>query len=202
MLGFIKNLFFQQPQGFFLVVCCIGTLCATSCENDLSKLPTSTNLKDLDNDRATEVTFYYSEKGVTKARLFSKEFIGNEKAMHPYIDLQKGVKLEMLDKNLIPETTVTAKMARYYTKDENVIAKDSVRVVNTEGKKLETEELIWNKKLERFYTDKFVTMTIDGQVSTGYGLEASQDFRYVRIQNQRGAIPVHNGDIPTIGAED
>jgi LPS export ABC transporter protein LptC len=202
MLSFIKSVFAMQPQGFFLVVCCIGTLLCTSCENDLSKLPQSNNLKDLEGDKATDVTFYYSEKGITKARLFSKEFIGNEKAVPPYIDLLKGVKLEMLDTNLNIETTVTARTARYYTKDENVIAKDSVRVVNAEGKQLETEELIWNKKLERFYTDKYVVMTIDGQISTGYGLEASQDFKYVRIQNQRGAIPVQNDDIPRIGEDD
>lgn len=185
--------FFRKPQGILLVVCCI---LLSSCENDLSKLPGNNSLKDLENDRASDVTFIYSEQGKTKAKLYTKEFIGSENSKPPYIDFLKGVKMDMYNDSLQIESTVTARSARYYTQEQNVIARDSVVVKNTKGDNLQTEELIWNKKLQRFYTDKFVRMNINGEPSWGYGLEANEDLSYVKIKNQRGAIPVNNADIP------
>ncbi|KAA5534739.1 LPS export ABC transporter periplasmic protein LptC [Taibaiella lutea] len=167
-----------------------------SCENDLSKLPGNSDLKDLDADRASEVTFIYSENGKTKAKLYTKEFVGNENAKPPYIDFKKGVRMELFDENLKIENIVTAKTARYYNKDGNVIAKDSVVARNAKGEKLQSEELIWNRKLEKFYTEKFVRITTKDQIVWGEGLEANQDFSHVIIKNQRGSIPVNSSDLP------
>lgn len=185
--------FIGKPQGIFLVVC---FMLLASCENDLSKLPANSSLKDLESDRANDVTFLYSENGKPRAKLHTNEFVGNETANPPYIDFLKGVKMDMYDDKMEIESTITARTARYYTKDENVIARDSVVVKNRKGEKLQTEELVWNKKLERFYTDKFVRITKDGQISYGSGLEASQDLSYIKIKNQRGTIPVANSDLP------
>jgi LPS export ABC transporter protein LptC len=166
-----------------------------SCENDLSKLP-GNEIKDLDADRASEVTFIYSENGKTKAKLYTKEFVGNENARPPYIDFKKGVRMELFDENLKIENIVTAKTARYYNKDGNVIAKDSVVARNTKGEKMQSEELIWNRKLEKFYTEKFVRITTKDQIVWGEGLEANQDFSHIIIKNQRGSIPVNSNDLP------
>lgn len=189
------------PEQILHIIRSTGVLIAVavifnSCENDLSKLPGNEALKELDADRASEVTFLYSENGKTKARLYTKEFIGNDNARPPYIDFKKGVKMELFDENLQVESIVTAKTARYYNKDGNVIAKDSVVARNIKGEKLQTEELIWNRKLEKFYTDKFVRITTENQVTWGEGLEANQDFSHVIIENQRGSIPVNSSDLP------
>lgn len=188
-----KLLFRFKPQGLLLVVC---FMLLASCENDLSKLPGNMPLKELENDKATDVTFIYSEEGKVRAKLYTKEFVGNESAKPPYIDFLKSVKMDMYDSTMQIESTITARTARYYTRDENVIARDSVVVRNRKGEKLQTEELIWNKKLQRFYTDKFVRITKDDQVSYGSGLEATQDLSYVKIKSQRGTIPVNNSDFP------
>lgn len=192
LLLFLSS-FTGKPQGIFLVVC---FMVFSSCENDLSKLPANGTAKDLDNDRATDVTFIYSENGKTKAQLHTNEFVGSENSKPPYIDFLKGVKMDMYDDKLEIESTITARSARYYTQEENVIARDSVVVRNRKGEKLQTEELVWNKKLQRFYTDKFVRITKDDQISYGSGLEASQDLSYIKIKNQRGTIPVANSDLP------
>lgn len=193
----LKSIFhhIHKPQGLLLVVCFM--LLFSSCENDLSQLPDRTLPGDIESDRAKDVTIIYSEKGRTKAELHTKDFVGNENAKPPYIDFLNGIKMNMFDEQMQIESTVTARSARYYTQEENVIARDSVVVKNRKGEKLETEELIWNQKIARFYTDKFVRITYDGQVSWGYGLEATQDFSYVRIKEQRGSIPVAENDFPT-----
>lgn len=187
----------SQPQGLFLVVCFMAFMIAlSSCKNDMSKLPPDAN-RDWENDRATDVTFIYSQKGKTKAQLKTKEFIKNDNAKPPYMDMLKHVKVDFYNDSMRVESTLTARYARYYTKSENILVRDSVVVVNERGEKLETEELIWNQKLGKFYSEKFVKITSQGQVSYGDGLEANQDFSWFRINNQRGTIPVDKGDFPT-----
>lgn len=182
-----------KPQGLFLVVCCLVLI---GCENDLTKLPGNDPLKEMESDKAEEVTILYSEKGKTKTRVSTKTFVGNDKVTPSYIDFLNGVKMELFNDSLQVETTLTARTARYYNKQENVIARDSVVITSKTGDKLETEELIWNQHLGRFYTEKQVKITKDGRVTYGKGLEATQDFSYVRIKEQRGAIPVDDKDIP------
>lgn len=189
----IKKIQFR-PQGLFLVVCFI---CLNACTNDIKKLPPDTRPKDFENDRAIDVTFIRSEKGKTKAELHTTEFVKNDNANPPYVDMLKGLKVDFFNDSLKVESTLTARTARYYTKSGNIIVRDSVVVVNRRGEKLQTEELIYNQSLERFYTEKFVRITIDNQITYGEGMEANQDFTWFRIKKQRGTIPVSNADFPS-----
>lgn len=184
------------PQGICLVVC---FLCMTvaSCTNNLKDLPPDANTVDFENDRAYDVHFIYSQNGKTKAELFTKEFVQNQNAKPPYMEMMKGVKTNFFNDSLRIESVLTAKYARYYPKTGDILVKDSVIVINQHGDKLETSELIWNQDLEKFYTEQHVKITSSGQVSTGEGMEANRDFTWYKIYQQRGAVPVNAGDIPT-----
>lgn len=152
----------------------------------------------MQNDHAQNVEFIFSKNGHTKAKLTSDSFLQNNESRPPYIDLKKNLKLLSYDSLLHVESTVTANFARYFPKTGNVIVRNKVVVINQKGDKLETEELIWNQKMQRFYTDKFVRITMDGQITFGDGLEANQDFTWFRIQHQKGTIPVDKSAIPSM----
>lgn len=194
---FFRNQRFMQ-QGKFLVACfIIPVYCCLflSCKNDLSKLPE--NIKtDFENERAFDVEFIYSENGQTKSQLFTQEFVRNDHAKPPYMDMLKGLHVNFFNDSMHVESNLKARYARYYPQSGNILVRDSVVVVNKLGDMLETEELIWNQKLQKFYTEKFVKITSSGQVSYGEGMEANQDFTWFRIKNQRGAVPVNSSDIP------
>lgn len=186
----IKKLRFSPT---FIVIICLFT----ACKNDLKRLPNSDEFKLSRVDRAKDVKFIFSKNGHTKASLNSDTFIQNNGAKPPFIDLKGHLKLISYDTILDTESVVTAKFARYYPNTGNIIAQDEVVAVNRKGDKLETEELIWNQKIERFYTDKFVRITTNGQMTYGEGLEANQDFTWFRIKHQTGTIPVDKSAIPS-----
>ncbi|GAB3542315.1 LPS export ABC transporter periplasmic protein LptC [Pontibacter brevis] len=52
--------------------------------------------------------------------------------------------------------------------------------------KLETEELYWDRRKARIYTDKMVKITSPEEVVIGQGLEANQDFSNYRIRKVTG----------------
>jgi LPS export ABC transporter protein LptC len=82
----------------------------------------------------------------------------------------------------------------YYTKEDNLYhAKGNVIVKNYgEGDELNTEELFWNPAEKRFYTDKFVTINSDGEIHTGEGMDANQDFTEYRILKPSGTFTLED----------
>ena len=82
----------------------------------------------------------------------------------------------------------------YYTKADKLYpAVGNVKVENYDnGDKLNTEELYWNETKEEYYTEKFVTINTDGEVHTGEGLEANQDFSNYKILKPSGTFTLED----------
>lgn len=192
----VRRRFRRRINIFFLPVCIFGMLHLAACSGDLKKIPNLDELKALQNDHAEKVKFIFSKEGQIKATLESDTFVQNNQARPPYVDMKKNLRLIAYDTGLQQESVVTAAFARYYPQTGNIIARNKVVVINKDSNRLETEELIWNEKLQLFYTDKFVRITMDDQVTYGEGLEANQDFSWFRIKKQKGTIPVDKSSLP------
>lgn len=148
-------------------------------------------------DHANDVVIYYSDRGQVKAVIHAAEMFRNEAANPSYTDIRKGLKVEFMNDSLEVESTLTARSAKIFEGEGNVIVRDSVVVVNKKGERLETQELVWNQRLDKFYTNKNVVIrTPPDQVMNGTGLEANADFTWYKITKLRGNITVQNEEIP------
>lgn len=155
----------------------------------------TTRMKPME-EKGYDVTMIYSKMGTVKARLFCKEFIRNESARPSFIDMKKGLHVEFFDDSSKLNSTLSARNGRYYDKEGNIIIRDSVVVHNNKGERLDTEELVWNQKLEKFYTEKFVKVTTPTNVFYGDGMEANQDFSWYRIRNLKGKVQIDKKEMP------
>jgi len=170
---------------------------SSSCGNTTTEINNATGKSvNTQEDKATDVVIHYSEKGRVRAILYAKEFIRNESALPPYTDVKKSLKVEFIDDSLRVESTLTAKYARLYENEENVLVRDSVNIINRKGERLSTEELVWNKQAGKFYTEKKVQITTPSQVMYGDGLEANEDFSVYKITNLRGTLQVNKAEVP------
>lgn len=160
---------------------------------DIEALVSKTTMQE---DKAYDVTIMYSEDGRTTARIFSKEFIRNDVAKPPFIDMKNGMKVEFFGDSLKAESTLTARYARYYEQRGTVLIRDSITVVNRKGERLETDELVWNRNVKKFYTEKFVKIHTATQILFGDGLEANEDFTWYIIKNPRGVVQVDKSEMP------
>ena len=106
------------------------------------------------------------------------------------IEWPTGVFVEYYDKAGINITTMFKANYVYYTKETELYrAEGNVVVRNYDtGDELTTEELFWDEKNEEYYTEKFVTLVSDGEVHTGEGLTANQDFSEYQILNPSGTF--------------
>jgi LPS export ABC transporter protein LptC len=169
----------------------------SSCGNTTKEINQATGKGvNTQEDKASDVVIHYSEKGRVRAILYAKEFIRNESALPPYTEVKKSLKVEFIDDSLHVESTLTSKYARLYENEENVLVRDSVVIVNKKGERLSTEELVWNKRAGKFYTEKKVQITTPSQVMYGDGLEANEDFSIYKITNLRGTLQVDKTEMP------
>lgn len=174
----------------------LAMLLLAACKNDPKEINALVSKSTIQEDKAYDVTIYYSENGRTRARLSTKEFVRNEVAKPPFVDMKQGVKVEFFDDSLNIESTLDARYARYYEKQGNILVRDSIVVVNKKGERLNTEELVWNETLRKFYTEKFVRITTPTQTMYGDGLEANEDFSWYQIKNPKGVVKVDKNEVP------
>ncbi len=103
-----------------------------------------------------------------------------------------GLFLEIFDENGVKTTTFRADKAFYFKTEDYYKGEGDVVVKNIEtNDELTTEELYWKPRDEEFFTERFVTIREgDGQLHTGEGLIASQDFSTYEITKPSGELEV------------
>jgi LPS export ABC transporter protein LptC len=130
-------------------------------------------------DKTYDLIVDYPDEGIT-----CKE---NE-----YIEFTKGVDMIFYDADGKESGHMKAKYAISYNKKEQMIARNNVELWNAEGKRLDTEELIWDQKSGRIHSEKFSKITSPTEVIYGDGFESDQDFSKYRIVNISGIVSVKN----------
>jgi LPS export ABC transporter protein LptC len=161
-----------------------------SCGNNINKVNTLTDKSMMDTEQADSVTIFYSNNGFTKAKLSSKKFKHILTAKPPYIEMSEGVQVTFYNEQHLISSTLTAKRGRYYEANQNVLVRDSVRIINIKNEELQTEELIWNEQLQQFFTEKAVVIKTPTQILYGTGMEANQDFSSYTILHPKGIIQI------------
>ena len=170
-------------------------LAMTAC-NDPNEIRALTGRGTKQEDRAEDVTVIYSKEGKIKMRLYAREFVRNEYAKPPYIDMNRNIKAEFYDDSGNIANVLTADSSRYYEAQGNILVWDSVQIVSKKGEQLNTSELIWNESIQKFFTEKPVRITTATQVLYGNGMEANSDFSWYQVTNPKGTVEVNKGELP------
>jgi len=167
----------------------------SSCAPDLDKVNQISSNSESILEKGEDVEIQYSEQGNLKAKIISPE-VTTHQTQDPYMEFPKGLKLIFFDEQRNTSSTMTANYGIYYTKKEEMMARDDVVIVNVKGEMLNTEELIWKRKDEKIYSGKSVRITTPDEIIFGTGLEARQDFSEYTIKNISGTVQVKDGQVP------
>lgn len=141
-----------------------------------------------------DVEILYSDSAIVRVRVTGPVLLNKLDRDDPRQEFPNGVKIDFLLPNLSIRSTLTAKTATRRQEKGEIIARDSVVMTTVEQERLETEELIWDEKTSKVYTEKFVKVTKPGEIIYGFGLEAEQDFSYWKIKVPKGRIKIDKLD--------
>ena len=177
--------------GLLLVIVSV-LLAMTSCEHHDPRFTTSAV-----EDRAAipvlevhQVTTLISDSGVTRYRISAPQWLVYDKATPPYWDFPKGILLEQFDTGLKVEASLRADYAYYDEEAQLWRLRGHVRAKNKAGDKFITEELFWEQKTERIYSDSAIAIRQQQTVIRGKGFDANQNMTQYTIRETNGVIPV------------
>jgi LPS export ABC transporter protein LptC len=128
-----------------------------------------------------------SDSSIVKFRLNTPLMVeyDQEEDETPYTEFPKGVKIEQFGPNMKVNSKMTSDYAQYFEREGKWIAKNNVVVVNQKGDTLKTEELTWENKTGKIYSDKFVKIIGKDQIINGIGFESDQNMDNWQIKKIR-----------------
>jgi len=174
----------------------IGCLLAgllLACGNDLQEVEELVAKFDTAVEEAKNVEILYSDSARVRVRITGPTMLNYVDRREPRQEFPDGVVVDFFGNSHSVDSIdakLTAKYGIRYQIDGKVTVRDSVVWKNYEDKKLETQELHWDERRKKIYTNKFVIITQPDEIIYGHGFEANQDLSEARIQAIEGRIKV------------
>ena len=140
--------------------------------------------------KSDSLTVISSEEGKTDYVFFAPLFERYSLSKEPYTEFRKGVKVESFnDSTGIVESTLVADYAIFLEKQELWEAKGNVVAFNYEGQKLETQQLFWNQKTKKIYSNVDTRVTQpNGEIITGVGFESDESMNDWVFRRPKGQV--------------
>ncbi len=161
-----------------------------SCEKEVAEKEETPQTYTGPLSRLLDATIVYSDSAKQKAVVEAKELLDLQNGDR---EVPQGMFITFFEKDGSISATLRANYAYYYKEEDRWKATGNVIVNNIANKEtLKSEELFWEPKKEDVYTEKFVRIETPGELMTGTGLKAKQDFSEWTLKNPEGIIDVED----------
>lgn len=172
----------------FLVVVVLF-LAAACSEEKHDKIDAITDRATFPRMKATEVTTVVSDSGITRYRITAPEWNIYDKAIQPYWEFPKGIHIERFDLSFNVDANIHSNYARFLENEQLWELKGKVSATNIMGELFETEQLFWNQREEKFYSDSVIKITQTTRIITGVGFDSNQSMTQYTIRKGQAVLP-------------
>lgn len=167
-----------------------GIIFFSSCENKTSDIDAFLAKMEVGKEFAEEVEILYSDSAVLRAKIVAPLMVMDLDRNTESQEFPEGVAVDFYDDFQNVSSSLSGLYAIRFIRKGQVIVRDSVVWESVAGEKLETQELIWDEKAEKIYSDKFVVISRPSEIIYGHGFEAGQDFSNARVKAVEGRIKI------------
>ena len=158
-----------------------------ACTNDPKLVQDFVSDKEQAIEQIKGAELLHTENGKIKVRIVADKI---ERFQNQQPGLIFSEKIEVYFYNDFSElqSTLMANDASIDKDKKIMLAQNNVVLTSHEGKKLETEELVWDEKQDKIYTDKKVKITTGKEVVHGEGFTSNPDFSQYSITKIHGTF--------------
>jgi LPS export ABC transporter protein LptC len=157
-----------------------------SCENKIEEINAIIDTQP--KSYAKNITIYRTDSAKIIVKIFAKELTNINDEKNPLTEFPKGIDVTTYKNYPKPESSIKCNYAKNYDNEKIWIAQNDVVVINSDGVKLNTEELFWNTETKKIYTDKNVKITTKTEIILGEGMIADEDFKNYEIKKPKGSF--------------
>lgn len=158
------------------------------CASDIEKIKAFSSSENLPVVHAINFETTFTDSGMVRFYLKTPEIKRFESNGESFAEFPKGIFLQKFNQNNEVASTITARYAKQFVKEQKWEAKNDVVATNSLGDTLKTEHLIWDERNGRIFSEDFVKVIRTDQIITGIGFESDQMLENWRIKNPRGTI--------------
>jgi LPS export ABC transporter protein LptC len=165
----------------------------TGCSNQKKNFTEEIlNRDSLPTMQSLGVTTLISDSGITRYKIVAEEWNIFDKKNPPYWAFEKGVYLEKFDTLLRIDANILADTAYYFEKKKLWELRGNVKILSLQGDKFETQQLFWDEKNKKIYSDKYIRIEQTDKEIEGYGFEANQELTEYEIKKTTGVFTIED----------
>lgn len=178
------------PVAVFALLLGTAMLTATSCDDDKKEIISgNTNPETTPTMTTRDVITLVSDSGITRYKITTPLWLMFEEASEPTWRFPEGVHLEKFNARLKPEATIDCDSATYFKNQQLWRLDGYVNIHNTLGEKFLTNQLYWNQRQQKIYSDSFIHIERQGKVIEGYGFESNERMTRYNVLRVSGIFP-------------
>lgn len=154
----------------------------------------SGNAESLMTEYSENLSIVNSQNGRKSYHFVTPLLEGYTLAREPYREFPKGIKITTYKNDSLTDVdaVLTANYAIYYVDRELWEAKGNVVVEKSDGKTLYTQQLFWNARTKKIYSnvDSKIVQNDGRDVFVGEGFESDEEFKDWRFRRMKGRMEV------------
>lgn len=160
------------------------------------------DLSGLMTQQADSLIMIESSGGKKKYRFAAMKMESYEYAKERYREFPEGIDVTTYsDSTGAVESTLVADYAIEFIERELWEAKGNVVAINAEGQKLETQQLFWNRRTKKIYSNIDSRISKGDDVMVGVGFESDEEFRNWEFRKPRAKVMVDSEALENDGSK-
>ena len=147
-----------------------------SCGTGVNEIEQDLDEEQVNYEEALDVNMIYSDSAIIRVEVSGPRMLRYLDRDNPRQEFPDGIKVVFYNASNRVSSTMTADLSTRYDKTNEIHVRNNVVWESFGGEQLETEELIWQERKEKVYSNRFVQIKKPDEVIYGYGFEANQEF--------------------------
>ena len=160
-----------------------------SCSNDIELVKGFIPQKDRPIEKIEGAEILHTEHGLLKVKVIAST-IKRFQNSQPYLILSNGIQVIFYNDSTLMQSRLMSEDAEIDENTKIMIARNNVILISSKGEKLETQELVWDEKENKIYTDMDVKINTGREVIQGKGFISNPNFTEYSISKIHGTFNV------------
>ena len=158
-----------------------------ACANDPKLVQEFVSDKEQAIEQIKGAELLHTENGKIKVKIIAGK-IERFQNLQPQLIFSENLEIYFYNDSSQLQSTLKANDGSIDEEKKIMVAQNNVELISSDNKKLETEELVWDEKNNKIYTDKKVKIITNKEVVYGEGFTSNPDFTEYSIIKIHGTF--------------
>lgn len=178
-------------SGVLTALALIAMIWSGGCKED-GKLGVASRIdpKKMPSMTTVNVSTLISDSGITQYKIVSPLWNIYDEVDTPYWNFPKGVYLQKFDRKFNVIASVAADSAKFFRLLNLWKLDGNVELHKEPGELFLTQQLFWDQRRNRLYSDSFIHIETPDRMLEGHGFESNDRLTKYSIRRPTGIFPV------------